>query len=103
MVVAIVAATDLVQLPTRCQSQVKVIDRSGSPTDPFSGAQENLAGHATRFNRLVDPGTSWRLVDTLGMFRTIGAIGPIPKSLEAMWLSGVSGLGNCGGRENGIL
>ena len=52
------------------------MDKSGNPTDPFSGVQEKLAGQATRFNRLIDPGTSWRLADTAGAM--VGATGPIP-------------------------
>lgn len=68
MVVATLAAIDLVQ--------------------PFSGVQENVGGHATRFNRLVDP--------DLGLSSTTDATGPIPKSLEMMRLSVVLGLGNCG-------
>ena len=61
--------------------------------------QGNWSGHATRFNRLLDPGTSWRLDDDSGVFCIIGVVGPIPKSLEMMLLSCVSGLGNWVGRK----
>lgn len=98
MLVAIVAAIDFVQLPTCCQSHAKAIDRSDSLTDPFLGVHGSWGGHVTPFNKLLDPGTSWRLDDIPGFFCIIGAMGPIPKSLETMWLSGVSGLGNCGRR-----
>lgn len=81
MVVAILAALDRMQLPKFCQSQAMEINRSGRPTHPFSAVQENVGGHATRFNRLVDP-------DSV-LSRITDATGPIPKSLEMMWLSGV--------------
>ncbi len=48
-----------------------------------------------RFNKLLDPGTRWRLNDTSGLSCVIGAMGPIPKLLKIMRLSGVFGLGSC--------
>lgn len=95
MVVAI-AAIDLVQLRTCHQSQFNAIGRSDSPTDPFLGVHGNLGGHAMGFNKLLDPGTSWRLYEIPVLFCIIGTMGPIPKSLETTWLSGVLGSGNCG-------
>ena len=80
--VAIVAAVDLSQLPICHQLQANPSDRSGTPTYPFSCVHR--------------PGPNWRLDNESVSFCVIGSRGPIPNSLRAMWLSGVSGLGNCG-------
>ena len=67
----------------------------GSVTHPCSGVQGNLGCHATRFDRLLDPGVSWWPKDLRRLLCSTDTTGPILKSFEAMWLSGVSGFGNC--------
>ena len=96
MLVATVTAVDLLQLPACYQSLVNKVSKSSSLTYPFSIVQENLTGHATRFDRLLDPCGSWWLDDHWSLSFATNATGFIPKSLEAMRLSGVLGLGNCG-------